>query len=109
MFTNVKYFANGDLEKIKARIVAGGHRELLDINTITYSPTVNFETFMIVLNVACYYGLTIDSMDIGAAFLDATLKDNEIYVTLDQEIVKFLLERYSEYSKYRRDNGTILG
>ena len=107
MFTITKLGPDGKFIKIKARLVAGGHRERMEPSSDTYSPTIRPETVMINLNIAATKDLNIDSIDVGAAFLEAPLS-KEVYVLLDSQTSKYLTQIEPKYHIYLSEKGTIL-
>ena len=107
VFTITKLGPDGKFIKVKARLVAGGHRERMDPSSDTYSPTIRPETVMINLNIAATKDLNIDSIDVGAAFLEAPLA-KEIYVLLDSQTSKYLTQIEPKYHLYLSEKGTIL-
>jgi hypothetical protein len=72
MFLKHKYFADGTFEKIKARLVAGGHKQTDSSYDLTASPTINPITVMILLNIMTILNLESRVIDIKAAFLNSS-------------------------------------
>jgi hypothetical protein len=69
MFLKWKYTPSGEFIKIKARLVAGGHRQHSDTYTDTASPTINPITVMTVLNIMTVENMECSIFDIKGAFL----------------------------------------
>ena len=107
LFTTTKIGPDGSFIKVIARLVAGGHRQYVDPTNDTFSPTVKPETVIIVLNVAATKDLDIDTMDVVAAFLEASLT-KEIYVKLDPHTSKYMCATKPEYKEFLLENGTIV-
>ena len=77
-----KLLPSGELDKLKARIVAKGftQREGIDYEE-TFSPTVRFESVRLMVAAAAADGLHTHQMDVTTAFLYASL-DEEVYMEL---------------------------
>ena len=68
----IKYFPNGDIEKLKARLLANGSLEWITDEDL-YSPTASKETLLFIIALAVFLGLPLHEMDIVGAFLYSTL------------------------------------
>ena len=108
MFTIEKYGPDGKYLKHKSRLVAGGHREWIPINLDTSSPTVRLETIYVALNLSAHYGFGIDTMDVGGAFLEADLRRDDVYVSLESKISSLLVELERTYKEYVDHDGKII-
>lgn len=77
----LKYRANGDVDKYKARLVARGFSQEkgFDYNE-TYSPTAKLTTFRVLLAIANHFGHHVHQMDVKCAFLNGGLNE-EIYMS----------------------------
>lgn len=89
MFVKVKYTASGTMDKVKSRLVAGGHRQD-DDDLYRTSTTVDLTSILTLLvanqwSVAC--------VDVPAAYLNADLNDN-IYMRLNKSITDIMLLTY---------------
>jgi hypothetical protein len=71
----------------KARIVAGGHRQLYDGQTS--SPTAHLPSTIIVLQIATSMGLEIFSADVPAAYLNADI-DKAEYMRIDRSVADLI-------------------
>ena len=108
-FFKEKFLRSGELEKLKARLVAGGNlvstEELGNIS----SPTVKLETVMLLHALAAQFGWGITIMDVPGAYLNTRLpKDQQIPMRLGPEEVEVLLKIKPEWSTYRRRDGSML-
>jgi hypothetical protein len=79
IFLKGKYDANGKFTKLKARLVAGGHRQQPDSYGRTSSPTVDISHVMLSLSLVKQLKANIATVDITAAFLHADLKKQSIW------------------------------
>jgi hypothetical protein len=110
MFLKEKFFASGEFEKLKARLVAGGNMQ--DRLAILYeyinSPTASIPFLMIVACIAAKERRSIRTIDIGGAYLNADISRHEILMELDQLISSILIEIDPSFAKFLRSNGTIV-
>jgi len=104
--------STGELIKLKARLVAGGHlqdRELYS-EAGTYSPTVSMPALFTLLAIAAHDGKTVWCVDVGTAYLNAMLPPDEPVqlMHLDRECSAVLCWLKPEYKQYLRDDGTMI-
>ena len=108
LFLKEKYDATGVFEKIKARLVAGGHLQDKTIYDSLSSPTVSLEALMIVLGIAAVEGRTIVSVDITGAYLECDLpEDDEVIMLIDSKLVSFLREIDPSVEQFRNEKGEV--
>jgi hypothetical protein len=76
----VKTDGNGKLDRFKARLVAGGHRQVegLDYNE-TYAPVTKHATVRTLLSVAANRSWDVQQLDIKTAFLHGTV-DTDVFM-----------------------------
>jgi len=76
----VKYNADGSVERFKARLVVGGHRQIggLDYHEV-YAPVGKYDTLRVILSVAAALNWELESLDISNAFLNGVL-DEPVYM-----------------------------
>ncbi|KAF7174279.1 hypothetical protein CNMCM6106_008468 [Aspergillus hiratsukae] len=81
---DVKYGADGRLERFKARLVARGfsQREGLDFED-TFAPVIRLESLRILFAIAAIYGLTAHLLDATNAFVGSKV-DKEMYMELPE-------------------------
>ena len=84
----VKYGANGQVDKLKARYLAKGFAQIegLDFFDI-YAPTCKPETFRILLATAAQKDLQLGQMDVKSAYLHSNIEE-EIYLEQPEGFVK---------------------
>ena len=97
------------LEKIKARLVGGGHMTDRTLYTSgdTSSPTVKTESVMTILSVAAYEKRTIATMDIPGAYLNADLEHPHI-IRIPKDVTEVYVRHKPHLRKYVQPNGTML-
>ena len=84
----VKYSADGEVDKYKARHVAKGFAQVEGLDFFeTYAPTCKPETFRTLLAVATQKGLELRQMDVKSAYLHSEIEE-EIYLEQPQSFVK---------------------
>ena len=72
--------SDGNKSVLKARLVAGGHKQILGVDCFeTASPTARGDTIKIAYALAASKGYVIHHVDIATAFLNATLTE-DIYM-----------------------------
>ena len=106
-----KYYPNGEFEKLKARVVAGGDqqdRELYSTSQ-TSSPTVATEVLMMVATIAAHEKRHVVTADVTSAFLRGKFdKDaTPVIMRLDKELADVLVDIEPSYRKFQRDNGSV--
>jgi len=108
MFIKLKYLANGDFEKIKARLVAGGHRQNKASYTEeqTSSPTAASPTLFIVAGIAARERRKVRCCDIGTAYLKAVMKVL-IHMLIDRTLSAILCVMRPEWTKWLDDKGRL--
>ena len=111
IFLKEKYSPEGVRQRLKARLVAGGHqqdRSLYSQEDIT-SPTVSINALFCILDIAAKERRHILSFDIGAAYLHAELTGVDVYMELDALTSALLVKMLpDEYSQFIDENGKIL-
>lgn len=106
---NEKYLATGEFEKLKARLVAGGHLQdrSLYANSEIQSPTVSTESVMMVAAIAAQERRYVATVDIVGAYLHALMKNRKILMTLDKNVVKIIIDIFPKWKEYVNDDGSL--
>jgi hypothetical protein len=107
MFLKAKYLPNGVFDKLKARLVAGGNRQMEGTYGETSSPTVNPITVNTLINIMTVYDLECEVIDISGAFLSTPVLpgDAEQYIKLVPEVAQLWVQLYPEYAEYIHKDG----
>ena len=107
MFMKEKYSPSGEFEKLKARLVAGGHmqdRSVYEVENIT-SPTVSTAAVFTIAAIAAREGRKVITMDIGGAYLHAKM-EKDVYMKLDKICTVILCDIDPTYKEFVLPDGT---
>jgi len=108
MFLKEKYAADGSFEKLKARLVANGSQMDRDKSKDVSSPTVSLIALLVISTLAAREGREIATMDVGSAFVKASMEgEDEVFVVLDQLSAALLIQIDPSYEKYLDDKGEM--
>jgi len=98
MFLKEKYKANGDYDKMKARLVANGNmQKIMDDTTADQfsSPTVNLHNVLMMLAVAAGNKMEFRSLDVTGAYLHAVMpEEKKVYMWLNKEVSSILIDSF---------------
>jgi hypothetical protein len=111
LFFKEKYLSTGQFDKLKARLVAGGHqqdRTVYDGNDIS-SPTVATECVYMVAGIAAMERRKVITVDIAGAYLKGSFKEKAepIHMKLDAKVAETLCVINPGYEVYRLSDGTM--
>jgi hypothetical protein len=109
MFLVQKYFANGNLDKMKARLVSHGNQQDREHFPDRSSPTVAIHSIIMVLALFAgrMQGVSVCKIDVKGAFIQTPMKGEPIYLRVGRDIVKHILEACPEYADFMAENGTM--
>jgi hypothetical protein len=79
--------------KSKGRFVSGGNRRLYEDN---YSSTVSLVVVFIILAIIVLERRFMRIVDIVAAYLNALIKNKDIFMRLNKQVVKLLEEMFPD-------------
>jgi len=100
-FVKEKRKADGTFDKIKARLVVGGHKREANLYDDISSPTVNSATVMINVALAATEDAYAETIDFKSAYLNATLPASKpAYMKIDRHLASVLAELDSTWQKY---------
>lgn len=93
MFLKEKFNAQGNFEKVKARLAAGGDLQDKNLYETLSSPTVSLESVMMVVAIAAIEKRQVRSYDITGAYFEVSLPEgDEVFMYLDPVLTKILSE-----------------
>ena len=107
MFLKEKYLPNGEFERLKARLVAGGHEQDRTMYDDVSSPTVSLPSTLMVVALAAKEQREVAVVDIAGAYLNAAIKNKQIFMKLDAIQSKLLVRLEPSYKEYVDTDGTI--
>ena len=107
-FFKQKFLPDGTPDKFKARLVAGGHMQDRDDAGNISSPTVTLSAVMMVAAIAKRENRKVVTVDITGAYLNASMKDRDVYMRLDKVMSGVMVHINPSLEKYLRHNGTML-
>ena len=110
MFLKEKYDSHGTFDKLKARLVAGGHMQDRTFMTDddSSSPTASLSSIFTIAAIAARDHRHVRTVDIAGAYLNADISDKQIFMELDETVSAILLAIDPSYKQYMRPNGTIV-
>ena len=110
MFLKEKYLPNGLFEKLKSRLVAGGHRQNRSIyaNKDISSPTASM---FAIFSLACIWARErrkVSAFDITGAYLNAVIKKNKVYMKINKEVANVLCSLDKKYKLFLQKDGSVI-
>jgi hypothetical protein len=108
MFLKEKFFATGEFEKLKARLVAGGDQQDKNLYDDLSAPTVSTCPVFTLLSLAAHEGRSAAVVDIGGAFLNAEMKTGvEVHMRLDATMSDLMVRLEGGYERFKDSRGCI--
>lgn len=108
MFLKEKFGESGELDDMKARLVAGGHMQDVVALFERSSPTVSVENQFMVYAVAASEMRHSMSLDVEGAYLEADITGEPVHMILDATCSEILIELHPKYGEYRNKRGEIV-
>ena len=110
MFLKEKYKADGSFDKVKARLVAGGHQQGRTVyEDKLSSPTVAISPVFMIGVIAAAERREVVTLDIPGAYLHAKMPtDCAVYMRLNKYLSNIMIQLNNHYAKYLNDDGTIV-
>jgi len=108
MFLREKY-EDGKFVKMKGRIVTDGRMQDRIIYTDFSSPTANTRSVMTCLKLAAVQGRGLLKVDVGGAFLCASIDDEEeVFMQIDEGLSTMAQEWMPELAEFVRVDGKLI-
>ena len=109
-FLKDKYTAQGLFDKLKARLVAGGHLQDRDIYDNGSSPTVSTQGAFMIAGIAASENRAVATVDFPGAFLNSEVPDDSppIFVKLGKFESRVLCKIDPKYKEFLRKDGTMV-
>ena len=108
LFIKEKFTSTGAFEKLKARLVAGGHMQDKSIYDDVSSPTVSTAATFLVAAIAAQEDRHVATLDIGGAYLNASMKEHEVLMRLDPKLAMILTKIRPDCKPFLDADGTIV-
>ena len=108
LFLKEKFKPDGNFDKLKSRLVAGGHMQDRELYPDKSSPTPAINSIFIVTAIAAHKECTVVSLDIGNAYVNAPITGPPVYMRLNTELSKYVCELDINYESFVRDNGELI-
>ena len=108
MFLKEKFLSNGDFEKLKARLVGGGHQQDKSKYEDISSPTVATSAVFIIASLAARQARNAVCVDIAGAYLNAEMSEQEVMMRLDRTMSAILVKIKPEYKSFLCDDGSMI-
>ena len=108
MFLKEKFLSNGDFEKLKARLVAGGDQQDKSLYEDLSSPTVTTQSVFMVAATAGRERRRVVVIDISGAYLNADLTGIKVRMRLDPLLSAIIAQLDIVYEKFIEPDGSIV-
>ena len=111
IFLKEKFTAEGLFQKLKARLVAGGHQQKKELfEDSKAAPTVATQSVFMIASIAAVEGRAVAAVDVPGAFLKAPISEDDppVLMKLDKFLTAVLVKLDSSYGQYVRNDGTCI-
>lgn len=99
MFLKAKHKPDGTFDKLKSRLVAGGHRQDTTMYDNVSSPCVNLTSVFTLLSIAAFERRHLAAVDIKGAYLNARLSSVTVHMRIQPQLVSILKQLYQDLFK----------
>jgi len=109
MFLKEKFLSTGEFQKLKARLVAGGHMQDRSVytETDTKAPTASLQSVYMIASIAAHEGRAVVTADITGAYLNADMK-KAVHMRLEPKLAEALAALEPSYQEYINPDGTLV-
>jgi hypothetical protein len=110
MFMKQKFFPNGQMDKLKVRLVADGSQQGRHLYDFVSSATVSLQVVFLLFNIASYHKCMLHTIDIRGAFLNAEFSaaDEPIYLKINKDVVPYWILQDPSAAPYVSTQGDLL-
>jgi Reverse transcriptase (RNA-dependent DNA polymerase) len=112
LFLKEKYSPMGEFQKLKSRLVAGGHQQdpTLFEKGVNSAPTIATQSVLMIAAIAAAEGRAVAAVDIPGAFLKSDMPDdgNPVLMKLNKFLTTVLVKVDPNYNKFVRHDGTCI-
>jgi len=99
IFLKAKFKADGQFDKLKARLVGGGHKQDRTVYETVSSPTCDLSSVFIVAYQAAKENRKVVTADIPGAYLNAPM-EREVLMELSPDVTQILVTKYPHLVPY---------
>jgi hypothetical protein len=108
MFVVEKFLANGEFDKMRARLVADGRDQDAEMYPNKASPTVVIQSVFTILGLASMKPWRIVvKIDIKGAFIQTPMTGEPIYMKIDPKMTKYVVELYPHLKEMVEADGCL--
>ena len=110
-FMKEKMTPEGTIEKVKARLVAGGDQQDKSIHTLneTSSPTVSTAAVLVTMAIAAHERRHVMTMDVETAYLNARMIDDKpVFMRIGPLVTAILGQLDAKFEKYLDSKGSVI-
>jgi len=107
LFVKEKLNNNGELDKVKARLVACGNLQPDGEKGEYYSPTATIENIQMIISISHKFNKKFTVLDVSNAYLNAHMTE-DIYMRIGKDVVKVIDEIGLLDSTYMEPRGSMI-
>ena len=109
MFLKEKFTADGKFDKLRARLVAGGHQQDRSVysDSETSSPTVSITSLFLIAATAAKENRKVVTIDFSGAYINAHIK-KKVLMRIDKTLSSVVTDLDPSYLNYVRKDGTLV-
>jgi hypothetical protein len=108
IFLVEKFLANGEFEKIKARLVANGAQQDRELYPNKSSPTASIHAIFTCMAIVAYIGnYSVAKIDVKGAYIQMEITGSPINMKLDKKLTTMALSILPSLEKYVTPEGTL--
>ncbi len=108
MFSVEKFTAEGEVDKVKSRMVANGNEQDPELYPDKSSPTVAVQSILTCLATAAYdNSYKMAKVDVKGAFVQTEMEGPPVFITCDKRLTKLIVEVLPGLKKYVQKDGVM--
>jgi hypothetical protein len=100
-FTIVKYKPDGSVDKVKSRVVAGGHKQQQDEGVDNSSPTVDLTSFWTLLSLASFNKFKCMTVDVKGAYLKVEIENQQQLMKINKRLTNLIIDLDPDFKRYQ--------
>jgi hypothetical protein len=108
VFLVEKFLANGEFDKIKARLVANGAQQKREMYPNKSSPTASIHGMFTCFALVAYIGeYSVAKIDVKGAYIQTEITGSPIYMKIDKKLTSAVISILPELKEYVTTEGTL--